>query len=130
LQICHEAHEDSIGDAPLEAPQRLLTRLALRELLAVVNPAPNIRPGLAYRDHVQGGVEVSVASQGEPVPYHLPTRGLNRRRARIGSKVSLGWETHHTADRPYDLGGQYGTYAKDLGESGTRSFYLGFDSLV
>jgi hypothetical protein len=44
--------------------------------------------------------------------------------------VSLSWETHHTADRSHDLGGQYGACAKDLGESATRSFYLGFDALV
>src|SRR5215207_5509985 len=122
LQICQEALVDGIGDTPLEAAQRLLTRLALRELLAVVGPAPNIRPGLAYRHHVQGRIEVSVASQREPVPYHLPTRGLHRCRARIGGKVSLGWETHHTADRSHDLGGQDGTYTKDLGECGARSF--------
>jgi hypothetical protein len=36
FQICHEALEDGIGDAPLEAPQRLLTGVALRHLLAVV----------------------------------------------------------------------------------------------
>jgi hypothetical protein len=32
--------------------------------------------------------------------------------------VSLGGETHHGADRSHDLGGQYGTYAEDLGEGG------------
>jgi hypothetical protein len=31
---------------------RLLTRLALPDLLAVVTPAPSVRPGLAYCDHV------------------------------------------------------------------------------
>src|SRR5829696_311524 len=52
LQICHEAPENSIGDAPLEAPQRLLAGLALSDLLAVVGSAPGVRPGLAYGDHV------------------------------------------------------------------------------
>src|SRR5215212_2075347 len=47
FQICHEALEDGIGDAPLEAPQRFLTGFALCDLLAVVGPAPNVRPGLA-----------------------------------------------------------------------------------
>src|SRR5206468_587028 len=41
LRICHEALEDGIGDASLEAPQRLLTRFALRDLLAVVGFAPS-----------------------------------------------------------------------------------------
>jgi hypothetical protein len=30
----------------------------------------------------------------------------------------------------YDLGGQYWTYADDLGESGSGSFHLGFDALA
>ena len=73
LQICHEALEDGIGDAPLEALQRLLTGLALRHLLAVVDSTPNVRPGLADGDHVQGVVEVTVSGQQrEPIPYHLP----------------------------------------------------------
>ena len=41
--------------------------------------------------------------------------------------MGLGRETCHTADRPDDLGGQYGTHAKDIGEGGVASFYLGFD---
>src|SRR5215208_4905897 len=53
LRIRLEDLEDGIGDAPLEAPQRLLAGLALRDLLTVVGPAPRVRPGLAYRDHVQ-----------------------------------------------------------------------------
>ena len=53
-RVRHEAPEDSIADAPLEAPQRLLTGFALRHLLAVVSPAANVRPGLADGDHVQG----------------------------------------------------------------------------
>src|SRR5215208_4452587 len=71
LRICHKARENGIGDASLEAPQRLLAGLALRDLLAVVGTTPGVRPGLAYRDHVQGGVEVTVASQREPVAHHL-----------------------------------------------------------
>src|SRR5829696_6257418 len=58
LQIRHEALEDGVADAPLEAPQRLLTRFALRDLLAIVSPAPNVRSGLADGDHVQGVVEL------------------------------------------------------------------------
>ena len=45
LRICHKARENGIGDASLEAPQRLLAVLALRDLLAVVGSAPGIRPG-------------------------------------------------------------------------------------
>src|SRR5215208_7890847 len=37
LRICDEVLEDGIGDAPFEAPQRLLTGLALRDLLAVIH---------------------------------------------------------------------------------------------
>jgi hypothetical protein len=44
--------------------------------------------------------------------------------------VSLGREARHVADRTDDLGGQYGTYAEDLGEGGAGSFYLTFDALV
>src|SRR5215210_1874668 len=62
LRICHEALEDGIGDAPLEAPQRLLAGFTLRDLLAVVRPAPNVRPGLAGGDHAQGIVELAVAA--------------------------------------------------------------------
>jgi hypothetical protein len=65
LQICHKAVEDGIGDAPLEAPQRLLTRLPLRELLAVVGLAPSVRPGLADGYHVQGVIELAVSGQRE-----------------------------------------------------------------
>src|SRR5215203_1801661 len=54
LHIRHEAPEDGIRDAPLEAPQRLLTGFALRHLLAVVGSAQSVRPGLTYRDQVQG----------------------------------------------------------------------------
>src|SRR5215204_1080066 len=55
-RIRHEAPEDGVGDAPLEAPQRLLARFALSDLLAVVGPTPSVRPSLAYRDHVQGAL--------------------------------------------------------------------------
>jgi hypothetical protein len=44
--------------------------------------------------------------------------------------VGLGRETRHTADRPDDLGGQYGTHAEDLYEAGAGSFYLGFDTPI
>src|SRR5215211_6422997 len=60
LRICDEVLEDGIGDAPFEAPQRLLTGLALRDLLAVIRPAPSVRPGLADGDHVQAVVELAV----------------------------------------------------------------------
>src|SRR5215208_33078 len=56
LRVCHEAPVDGVADAPLEAAQRLLAGLALRHLLAVVGSAPNVRPGLAYGDHVQGAL--------------------------------------------------------------------------
>src|SRR5215207_3192992 len=125
-RIRHQAPEDDIADAPLEAPQRLLTRFALRDLLAVVGPAPSVRPGLADGDHVQGVVELAVPGQREPVAHHLPAGGLHRRRAGVGGEVGLGREPRHVADRPDDLRGQYGTYAEDLGEGGTGSFYLGF----
>ena len=36
-----------------------------------ITPAPSIRSGLAYRHHVQGIVEVSVACQREPVAHRL-----------------------------------------------------------
>src|SRR5215212_7201398 len=71
LQVRHEAPEDGIRDAHFEAPQRLLAGFALRYLLAVVSPAANVRPGLAYRHHVQGVVELTVAGQREPVAHHL-----------------------------------------------------------
>src|SRR3954462_1864258 len=80
-RICHEAPEDGIGDAPLEASQSLLTRFTLIYLLAVVGPASNLRPGLAGRDHVQGVVELAVAGHREPVAHHLPARCLQGRRA-------------------------------------------------
>ena len=44
--------------------------------------------------------------------------------------MGLGRETLHTTDRPDDPRGQYGPHAEDLGEGGTGSFYLGFDTLV
>jgi hypothetical protein len=65
LRICHKARENGIGDASLEASQRLLTGFALSDLPAVVGSAPSVRPSLAYRHHVQGVVEVSVAGQRE-----------------------------------------------------------------
>jgi hypothetical protein len=98
LQICHETLKDGIGDAPLETPQRFLTRFALREFLTVVGSTPNVRPGLAYRDHVHGVIEVTVARQREPVPYHLPARSLHRRGAGVGGEVvGLGREAPHVA---------------------------------
>src|SRR5215218_5125237 len=71
LRVRHETPEDGVGDAPLEAPQSLLTRFALRELLAVVGSAPSVRPGLAYGDHVQGVVEPAIPGQREPVAHHI-----------------------------------------------------------
>jgi hypothetical protein len=71
LRIRQKAPEYGIGDAPLEAPQRLLAGLALRDLLAVVGATPSIRPGLAYRDHMKGVVELAIAGQREPVAHHL-----------------------------------------------------------
>jgi hypothetical protein len=46
-RICRETLEDGIGDALLEAPQRLLAGFALRDLLAVVPSAPSVRVYLA-----------------------------------------------------------------------------------
>src|SRR5215207_5644634 len=80
-RVRREAPEDGIADAPLEAPQSLLTRFTLRDLLAVVGSPLIVRPGLAGGDHMQGVVELAVASQREPVAHHLPTRCLQRRRA-------------------------------------------------
>src|SRR5215218_1123754 len=71
LRIRHEALVDSVGDAPLEAPQRLLAGLAFRDLLAVVGTTRCVRPGLAYADHVQGVVELAVPAQREPVAHHI-----------------------------------------------------------
>jgi hypothetical protein len=44
--------------------------------------------------------------------------------------VGLGGEVRHAADRPYDLRGQNGTYADDLGKGGAGGFHLGFDAPV
>ena len=58
LRVRHQAPKYGVRDAPLEAPQGLLARLALIYLLlAVVGPTPSVRSGLTYRDHVQGVVE-------------------------------------------------------------------------
>jgi hypothetical protein len=65
LRVRHEVPEDGVGDAPLEAPQRLLTGFALRDLLAVIDPSSSVRPSLADGDHVQGVVELAVAGQRE-----------------------------------------------------------------
>src|SRR5215204_6692381 len=130
LRIRHEVPEDGVGDAPLEAPQRLLTGFALRDLLAVIDPSSSVRPSLAYGDHVQGVVELAVAGQREPVAHRLATGGLHRRRTGVGGEVRLGREAPHVSDRAYDPSGQYGTYAEDLGEGGAGSFYLGFDAPV
>src|ERR687898_474064 len=65
LRVCHEAPENGIGDAPLEAAQSLLAGFTLRHLLAVVPSARSIRPGLAGGDHVQSVVELAVAGQRE-----------------------------------------------------------------
>src|SRR5215217_1025378 len=105
LRVRHEVPEDGVGDAPLEAPQRLLTGFALRDLLAV-------------------------AGQREPVAHRLATGGLHRRRTGVGGEVRLGREAPHVPDRAYDPSGQYGTYAEDLGEGGAGSFHLGLDAPV
>src|ERR687898_227625 len=98
LRVRHEAPEDGVGDAPLEAPQRLLAGLALRDLLAVVGSAPSVRPGLAYGDHVQGVVEPAIPGQREPVAHHLPAGGFHGCRATLGGEVvGLGWEARHVA---------------------------------
>src|SRR5829696_9125773 len=130
LQICRKALEDGIGNAPLEAAQRLLSGFALRDLLAVVGTTPSVRPSLAYGDHMKGVVELAVAGQREPVAHHLPTRGLQRRRATVGGEVRLAREARHIADGPDDPRGQDGTYAEDLGEGGAGGFYLGFDAPI
>src|SRR5215204_4356743 len=130
LRIRHEVPEDGVGDAPLEAPQRLLTGFALRDLLAVIDPSSSVRPSLAYGDHVQGVVELAVAGQREPVAHRLATGGLHRRRTGVGGEVRLGREAPHVPDRAYDPSGQYGTYAEDLGEGGAGSFHLGLDAPV
>src|SRR5215213_8734037 len=115
LRILQKAPEDGIGDAPLEAPQRLFARFALRDLLAVVGAAPNVRPGLRGGDHVQGVVEVSVAGQREPMAHHLPAGGLKRRRSGVRGEMGFGREAPHVAYSPDDPGGQDGSYAEDLG---------------
>src|SRR5215208_5683364 len=129
-RVRYEAPEDGIGDAPLEAAQRLLAGLALRYLLAVVGTASNLRPGLAHGDHVQGVVELAVAGQREPVTHHIAAGGLERRCAGVGGEVGLAREAPHVADRPDDPRGQYGTHAEDLGEGGAGGFHLGFDAPV
>ena len=42
--------------------------------------------------------------------------------------MGFGREACHVPDRPYDLSGQYWTYAEDLGEGGARCSYLFFDA--
>src|SRR5215204_1331586 len=118
LRICDEVLEDGIGDAPFEAPQRLLTGLALRDLLAVIHPAPSVRPCLAYRDHVQAVVKLAVAGQREPVAHLLSAGGLHRCRTGVGGEVGLSRKASHVADGPDDPRGQDGTYPEDLGEGG------------
>ena len=44
--------------------------------------------------------------------------------------MGLGRETLHTADRPDDPGGQYGTHAEGLREGGAGGLHLGFDAPV
>jgi hypothetical protein len=56
LRDRHEAPEHCVADAPLETPQRLLARFALRDLLAVIDSASSVRPGLAGGDHVQSAL--------------------------------------------------------------------------
>src|SRR5215216_4721798 len=114
-RVRQEAPEDGIADTPLEAPQSLLTRFTFPDLLAVVGSPLIVRPGLAGGDHMQGVVELAVAGQREPVAHHLPARCLQRRRAGVGGEMRLGGEACHVANRAYDPGGQYGTYAEDLG---------------
>jgi hypothetical protein len=130
-RVRQEAPEGGIADAPLEAPQRLLTGLALRHLLAVVSSAPGVRPGLAYRDHMQGVVELAVLRPARacdaPPRRWRPPRAPYRSRRR-----SAPWSgsVPRRLPRAHDPGGQYGTYAEDLREAGAGSLYLGFDALV
>jgi hypothetical protein len=64
-RIRHQVPEDGIGDAPLEAAQRLLAGFALHDLLAAVGSAPSVRSGLADGAHVQSVFELAVAGQSE-----------------------------------------------------------------
>src|SRR5215208_760627 len=128
LRVRHEAPEHCVADAPLETPQRLLARFALPNLLALIDSASSVRPGLAGGDHVQGVVELAIPCQREPVAHHLPARCLKRRCAGVRGEVRLGREASHVSDRAYDPGGQDGSYAEDLGEGAAGSFHLGFDA--
>jgi hypothetical protein len=128
-RICHEALEDGIGDALLEAPQRFLTRFALRHLLAVVGSTPNVRPGAwqiatMCRALLRWRFPASESLWRTTSPLEVSTKARCRSRRQSGP-----WSGNapRVADRPDDLCGQYGTYAEDLYEAGSGSFYLGFE---
>ena len=66
---------------------------------------------------MQGVVELAVFKANESL-WRTTSPLEASSRAGVGSKVRLGREARHVADRIDDPGGRDGSYAEDLGEGG------------
>ena len=70
--VVAELTEDRVADLPLECASGFLRRLPLLDLAEVVGAAGVLAADLGDRGHVQGVVELAVASRVQPVSHDFP----------------------------------------------------------
>ena len=68
---------DGVADAPLEGTHRFLAAVTLSLLAQVVATTGGVVTDLGDRDHVDGVVELAVATRVEPVPDYRSAGGLD-----------------------------------------------------
>ena len=112
---------EGVADAPLEGSQRLLGRLAFGDLAVEEGAALAVAVAdLGDGGDVDGVVELTVASPGDPVDLARPRGHLDRSGARVRGVSVPGRESGHVAGVADDHGGHDGADAEQLGEGGAR----------
>jgi len=114
-----ELAEDRVADPPLQRATSFLGRLRIDvDLALVVGPPGGAVADLGDRGHVQGVVELSVASRVETVPHDLARRRLDGGGAVVGGEVPRGREAGDVTGVPDQQRGNDRSDAVDLGHGG------------
>ena len=112
--VAGEASVDDVRQPSFQCSTRLFWSLGLGKFLPVVVAAGTGVADLVDRDHVNGGVELTIASPTEPVPRLFAAGGVDGRGAvEAGEVVGVG-EPGNIASVADDLGGDDRRDAGDL----------------
>src|SRR5664280_573077 len=115
LCVDEELPIDGVADVTLERPDRLALGLPLgRLLLEVDTPLRVLLADLADGHHVDGMVELAVASSAQPMDDPAAGGQLNWGHSGIGGELVPGGEPTDVSGVADQLAGQDRTYAIEL----------------